>query len=83
MMNFSGHYNNWACGPGAFFQGPLGLIITLLFWGLVLYLVVKLFQAVFRTRQSPSSTSLEILKKRYAKGEISEEEYKKMKAELE
>ena len=83
MMNFSGHYNNWLCGPGAFFHGPFGIILTLLFWGLILYLVVKIFQAIFRATGASSPSSLDLLKKRYAKGEISEEEFKRMKAELE
>ncbi|MDA3970590.1 MAG: SHOCT domain-containing protein [Desulfobulbaceae bacterium] len=80
MMNFSGHYNNWLCGSGAFSHGPFGIILALLFWGLVIYLLVRVFQAIFR---STGSDDLDILKKRYAKGEISEEEFKRMKADLE
>jgi putative membrane protein len=83
MMSFSGHYNNWLCGSGAFFHGPFGLILTLLFWGLVIYLVVKVFQAISRSARGSSPSDLDILKKRYAKGEISEEEFKRIKAELE
>jgi putative membrane protein len=83
MMHFSGHYNNLLCGPGAFFSGPLGMIVTLLFWGLIIYLVVKAVQALFRSTKASSPTSLELLKRRYAKGEISEEEFNRIKAELE
>ena len=79
MMNFSGHYNNWLCGSGVFSHGPFGIILALLFWGLVIYLLVKVFQAIFRS----TGSDLDILKKRYAKGEISEEEFKRMKADLE
>jgi len=32
------------CGPGAFFPGPIGWLLTLLFWGLIIYLAVRLFQ---------------------------------------
>jgi putative membrane protein len=83
MMNFSGHYNNWLCGYGVFSHGPFGIILALLFWGLVIYLLVKVFQAIFRSKGSFSPSDLDILKKRYAKGEISEEEFKRMKADLE
>ena len=83
MFNFSGHYNNWLCGPGSFMPGPFGMIFSLLFWGLIIYVVVKIFQAIFRSIKSSSPSSLEVLKKRYAKGEISEEEFKRIKSELE
>lgn len=34
-------------------------------------------------RQTPDEDTMEILKKRYAKGEINQEEYERMKKELE
>ena len=77
-----GHYSNWLCGPGAFFPGPLGLIVTLLFWGLVIYLLVKLIRAIFPGKKGNGATNLETLKKRYARGEIGEDEYRRMKTEL-
>lgn len=72
-------YNNWWCGPGAFFPGPFGLIITLLFWAAIIFLGVKLFQAVFRSKPQAAPSSLEILKRRYAKGEIDQQDYERMK----
>lgn len=77
-----GQYGSWLCGPGAFFPGPLGWIVTLLFWGLVIFLVVKLFQAVFSGRETRQSGPLNTLRERYARGEINEDEYNRMKAEL-
>ncbi len=77
-----GHYGNWLCGPGAFFPGPFGWIITLLFWGLVIYLLVKLFGAIFSGKKENSSSNLDTLQERYAKGEIDEDEYRRMKTEL-
>ena len=77
-----GHYGNWLCGPGAFFPGPLGLIVTLLFWGLVIYLIIKLLGALFSGKKDNSLSNLETLKERYAWGEVSEEEYHRMKTEL-
>lgn len=83
MFNFSGHYNSWLCGPGSFMPGPFGMILNILFWGLIIYLVVKVFQAISRSTKASSPSSMELLKNRYAKGEISEEEFKRIKAELE
>ncbi len=77
-----GQYSHWLCGPGAFFPGPLGLIITLLFWGLGIYLVIKLFGAIFSEKKGTSTTNLDALKERYARGEIGEDEYHRMKTEL-
>lgn len=77
-----GNYSDWLCGPGAFFPGPLGWVITLLFWALVIFLVVKLFQALFFRGKKSSTIRLDTLKERYARGEINEEEYFNMKTEL-
>jgi putative membrane protein len=77
-----GHYSNWLCGPGAFFPGPLGWIVTLLFWGLLIYLLFKLFGAIFSGEKRNPMTSLDMLKERYARGEIGEDEYHRMKTEL-
>lgn len=76
------HYGNWSCGPGAFFPGPLGWVITLLFWALVIFLAVKLFQTIFSGAKRASANHLEKLKERYAQGEIDEEEYRRMKSEF-
>lgn len=77
-----GHYGNWLCGPGAFSPSPFGWIITLLFWGLVVWLVVKLFGVLFVGKTNSLPSNLETLKERYARGEVSEEEYNRMKTEL-
>ncbi len=82
MHSGFGQYGSWFCGPGAFFSGPLGWIITLLFWGLVIFLVVKLFQAFFPGGRGGSAARLHTLKERYARGEITEDEYQRMKTEL-
>ncbi len=82
FFNGFGHSGNWLCGPGAFVPGPLGWIVTLLFWGLVLFLVVKLFTMLFADGKKSSPSRLDTLKERYARGEITEEEYQRMKIEL-
>jgi len=76
--------NCWWWGPGYFFGGPWGMWVGMLFWILILvgffYLVSWL---VKHPSISPSSgTALEILKRRYASGEMDSEEYLKRKRGL-
>ncbi len=82
MHSGFGQYGSWLCGPGVFFSGPLGWIVTLLFWGVVIFLVVKLSQALFSGSRGKLVTHLDTLKERYARGEINEDEYQRMKREL-
>lgn len=68
-----------------------GSLLMILFWGLallgVIFLVRWLLAGGSRSRSSAEAphteTAVEILKKRYARGEITREEYQQMKAELE
>jgi uncharacterized membrane protein len=69
--------------PGGFFPGG---ILYLLIWGLIIFLLVYLGTRIYRsiTSEKPSSIrdkldSLAILKARFANGELSGEEYHKMK----
>lgn len=66
-------------GSGMWFGGGL----MWLFWLLIIVAVVLLVRLIIRGL-SPTSTdsALEILKKRYARGEISEEEYEQRKNKL-
>jgi putative membrane protein len=70
----------------------IGGLLMLLFWGGVIALAFFAIRAVSRSGrqgegQEPSSrdgeSALEILQKRYARGEISREEYLEMKRDLE
>lgn len=61
-----------------------GWIFMILFWGILIYLVV---QGVNRwslngSGRSQLKTAEDILKERYAKGEISKDEYTRMKQDL-
>ena len=83
MMHYGfSHGGNWFCGPGAFFPGPLGWVITLLFWAVVIYLVFWLFKTIFSKKNGPDPRPLDTLKDRYARGEINDDEFKRMKSEL-
>ena len=77
-----GQYGNWLCGPGMFFPGPLGWVVTILFWGLIIYLVVRLVQFLVHRGNSSTSHHMDVLKERYARGEIDRDEYQRLKSEL-
>jgi putative membrane protein len=69
--------------------GLFGLLLMLIFWGflvlLAVWLVKALFQADRNTTEPPSGSDLtarEILNNRYARGEISREQYELMKEDL-
>jgi putative membrane protein len=83
MMNFDG----WHMGPGWGMMG-YGAGLGLLSWLVPLGVVVILFAALWgqgerrRFSDDDHSRSLEILKERYAKGEITKEEFERMKKDL-
>lgn len=75
-------------------MGFFGGILSVLLWVLVIFVVVSLVRSSRYGRcgwrwngrnfgQTDSKTPLDILKERYAKGEINEEQLAKMKKELE
>ena len=60
-------------------------IFFILFWGLVILGIVALVRNLSGSRGSDSSradSALEVLKKRYARGEIDKEEYEEKKKDL-
>lgn len=78
--------NCWWWGPGYFFCGPFGMIIGLVFWAVIIYGIFYLFShltkrsSAFNAREE---TPIEILKRRYAKGEVDAEEFARRKKDLE
>lgn len=68
--------------------GILWMVVMTAFWLLILLTLVLavrwLWQAGFGTRsvQPPEESALEILKKRYARGEIGKEEFEAKKRDL-
>ncbi len=75
-------YGDWGNG----WMGFGGGFVMLLFWGLAIFGLVALARwAVFKsgkTGQPRESGPLEILQRRYASGEIDQQTYQRMKAEL-
>ncbi len=69
--------------------GLVGPVLMLLFWGglilLAVWLVKALFQSSTQANQSPqgrSPNAREILDQRYARGEITREQYDLMKQDI-
>lgn len=91
-----GGYNGWHMGPGMMggygFMGWFGGIFTLVVWILIIVGLVLLIRwLVQTTRSEPGATAgtgaaasraLEILRERYARGEIDKAEFEEKKKDL-
>jgi putative membrane protein len=87
---FHSEYRNWGggmMGPGMMYGyggGWIMGIIMLLFWGLIVWGIIALIRH-FSVRQPNNfqpDSALEILRKRYAQGEINKEEFEEKKKAL-
>jgi putative membrane protein len=77
MMGFGGF------GGLGFGMGLFGGVMMLLFWAAIILLVVWAVRSVFPSqRQSEPESAVEILKRRYAAGEISQAEYEQARKAL-
>lgn len=69
-------------GIGSYIMGfgPLGGVLSILFFVLVIYLIFKIVKSFFPPHRASldNKDSLRILKNRFAKGEINQEEYSRM-----
>ena len=88
----SGRYDNWHMGPdmmGAWGMGWFGGIFMILFWILILvglvFVIKWLIQSTSHGHSNASSANraIEILKERYARGDIDKTQYESMKRDLE
>ncbi|HVC35539.1 MAG TPA: SHOCT domain-containing protein [Chloroflexota bacterium] len=76
-------------GWGGFGFNPLGWIVMLLFWVLIIggiaLIAVWFFREATPAVMGPAapSRSLEILKERYARGELTRDQYEEMRREIE
>ena len=70
----------WGWGYGFF-----GWLMMLLFWALIIAGAVLVIRWLVDQTRSPalgSETALDVLKRRYAKGEITKEQFEAMKRDL-
>ncbi len=77
MTNWGNYGMGWGMGLGWFFM--------ILFWVLVILGIVYLIKLISErtgTGQKREESALDILEKRYAKGEIGKEEFERMKTDL-
>jgi len=58
-----------------------GFLFMLLFWGLIIWFIITLINAN-QPNKNGSDNALEILRKRYALGEINKKHYEEMRKEL-
>jgi putative membrane protein len=87
-----GEYHPWY-GPGMMgswgsgWMGWFGSVMHLLFWGLVVFVLFLLARRLWSSSQSSSEVMrneapMDILKRRYASGEIDREEFEQKKQDL-
>ena len=79
-MGYSGNF------LGGF--GLIGPLFMIIFWGLIIWAIVMLVRwgggnaGPYARRDGDSAKALDILKERYAKGEISKEEFEAKKKDI-
>jgi putative membrane protein len=84
ISGVSGAENCYFGGMMGHGTGYLGFFFMVLFWAAIGLLIVWLYKQIRGAGvEEASKSALDILKERYAKGEITEEEYREMKKELE
>ena len=85
MFPFGGMMGGWM-GPGFAGGWGLGWLFPLVFWGAIITGVVFVVRAASQggvgSPPQGAETPLDILKRRYARGEITREEFEEMKRDL-
>lgn len=88
MMHYWNYDLGYGINPGF---SILGFVFQVLFWGLVILLIVKLFKSSHSSHcchdngeieEVIEDRSLGIVKERYAKGEINKKEFEQLKKDL-
>ena len=86
LAQWRGRGYDWGHGPGmmdGYGGGWLGSIIMIAFWVVVIVGIVFLIRwLALSTKGGPEDSAIEILKKRYARGEIDKKEFEQKKKDL-
>jgi len=89
LADWGSQYGGWGMGPGmmGWGMGWLGMVMMLAFWALVIVALVVLIKWLAQASKGTTpgtrgSQPLEILKERYARGEIDKEEFEAKKRDL-
>lgn len=80
-----GEYSGVGYGMGWGWM-TFGWIFVILFWVAIILLIIWLYRQIKGPAVKPGETGetpLDVLKKRYTRGEITKEQYREMKEELE
>ena len=62
-----------------FFFGPFFMIV---FWALIIWGIVSFINYISRSSKGKSNNAEEILKERYAKGELTKDQFETMKKDI-
>ena len=81
MMGYNGTFGGWGMGWG------FGWVFMLLFWALIIFGIVAVVRWLIGsstggTGSTREKTPLDLLKERYARGEIDQEEFERKKRDL-
>ena len=84
--NDAGYMGGWGHMMNFWWGGAFMWIVFLIVIVVVIYFVLQSAKRTSRDsslRETPRETSIDILKRRYARGDISKEEFEQMKKDLE
>ena len=84
MMGGFGDYGMHGGFAGGYMGGGIGLLTMIIFWTAIIVGLVALIKWLIQESKGGAGgkSAIDILKERYAKGEISAEEFEKMKKNL-